>query len=163
MQVLTALLPLFDYYAIMPQDVSRFGLVVSATVTIPPNELDFRATKAGGPGGQHVNTSSTRVELVWSLATSRAVSDAERARIRGKLAARLDASGQLRVVASDTRSQRQNRVLAQERLAALVRRALAIPKTRRKTAPTRSSVERRLTEKHQRSQRKKDRRSVDGD
>lgn len=142
----------------MPQDVRRFGLVVTPTVSIPPGELDARATKAGGPGGQHVNTSSTRVELLWRLAESRAVDDEQRARLRMKLAARLDSEGNVRVVASDTRSQRQNRILAEERLADLVRRALAIPKKRRKTAPTRSSVERRLTDKRMRSQRKQERR-----
>ena len=104
-----------------------------------------------------MNTSSTRVELLWRLATSRAVTDAERARIRSRLAARLDAEGNVRVVASDTRSQKQNRALAEQRLVALVARALVVPKARRRTSPTRSSVERRLTEKHLRSQTKRDR------
>ncbi len=147
----------------MPQDVTRFGLVVTPALSIPPGELDARATKSGGPGGQHVNTSSTRVELLWRLASSRAVSDEQRERIRLKLAARLDSEGNVRVVASDTRSQRQNRILAEERLADLVRRALAIPKKRRKTAPTRSSVERRLTDKRMRSQRKRERGNGSGD
>ncbi len=133
-------------------------MVVTTAVSIPPGELDARATKSGGPGGQHVNTSSTRVELLWRLAESRAVDEEQRARLQLKLAARLDSEGNVRVVASDTRSQRQNRILAEERLADLVRRALAIPKKRRKTAPTRSSIERRLTDKRMRSQRKKDRR-----
>lgn len=147
----------------MPQDVTRFGLVVTPTLSIPPGELDARATKSGGPGGQHVNTSSTRVELLWRLAESSAVNDEQRARLQLKLAARLDSEGNVRVVASDTRSQRQNRILAEERLAELVRRALAIPKKRRKTAPTRSSIERRLTEKRIRSQRKRERRDGTSD
>jgi ribosome-associated protein len=70
----------------------------------------------------------------------------------------VDADGTLRVVASDTRSQRQNRELAEERLAALVRRALVIPRTRKKTRPTRASVERRLTEKKRSGAKKRDRR-----
>lgn len=142
----------------MPQDVTRFGLAVTSTVSIPPGELDARATKSGGPGGQHVNTSSTRVELLWRLPQSRAITDEQRTRLKLKLAARLDSEGNVRVVASDTRSQRQNRILAEERLADLVRRALAVPKKRRKTAPTRSSIERRLTDKRMRSQRKQERR-----
>ena len=147
----------------MPQDVRRFGLVVTPTLSIPPGELVAHATKSGGPGGQHVNTSSTRVELTWQMSESRVITDEQRARLRLKLAARLDSDGNVRIVASDTRSQRQNRILAEERLAELVRRALAIPKKRRKTAPTRSSVERRLTEKRIRSQRKRERRDGTAD
>ena len=117
----------------MTRDTLRFGLEITPGVTIPSSELDARATRSSGPGGQHVNTSSTRVELVWRLTESRAINDAQRSRIREKLTARLDADGNVRVVASDTRSQRQNRALAEDRLAILVRRALAIPKPRKKT------------------------------
>ena len=147
----------------MTRDTQRFGLEITAGVTIPSSELDAHATRSSGPGGQHVNTSSTRVELVWRLADSRVVSDAQRRRIRDKLAGRLDADGNLRVVASDTRSQRQNRALAEQRLAILVRRALAIPKPRKRTKPTRGSVERRLSEKHRRSEVKRERRADDTD
>lgn len=129
---------------------------------IPADELDVRASRSGGPGGQHVNTSSTRVEVTWRLATSRIVSGDERDRIRRRLAGRLDAEGNLRIVASDTRSQRQNRALAEQRLAALVTHALAVPKRRRRTAPSKGAVERRLEEKHIRSERKRSRRQ-DGD
>lgn len=141
----------------------RFGLEVRPGMTILPDELETRATKSGGPGGQHVNTSSTRVELVWMLSRSRVVDDAMRARIRLRLASRIDADGNLRVVASDTRSQRQNRALAESRLLALVRRALAVPKVRKKTKPTRAGIERRLDAKHRRSARKRDRRADVGD
>ncbi|HEY9227611.1 MAG TPA: peptide chain release factor-like protein, partial [Gemmatimonadaceae bacterium] len=82
---------------------------VSPSVSIARNELQYRATRAGGPGGQHVNTSSTRIELLWDLTNSRAVTDEQRERIRTRLAARLDADGMVRVVASDRRSQQQNR------------------------------------------------------
>jgi ribosome-associated protein len=147
----------------MKADTTRFGLTVATDVVIPPRELDFRATKSGGPGGQHVNTSSTRVELVWRLGTSRAVTAEQRERIRHRLAPRLDADGNVRVVASDTRSQRQNRLLAEQRLVALVARALHIPKKRKKTKPTKSAVERRLSQKHLRSERKATRRTPDAD
>ncbi|MDA1080603.1 MAG: alternative ribosome rescue aminoacyl-tRNA hydrolase ArfB [Gemmatimonadetes bacterium] len=147
----------------MTRDARRPGLVVNGTLAIPPDELEARATRSGGPGGQHVNTSSTRVELIWRVAESRSISESQRALIRDKLAGRLDADGNLRVVASDTRSQLRNRSLAESRLAALVAGALAVPKPRRRTKPTKASVERRLTEKRQRSQRKSDRRTRDAD
>jgi ribosome-associated protein len=96
--------------------------------------------------------------VLWNPARSRALTDPERARVIEKLAARLDAEGNVRVVASDTRSQRQNRDLAEQRLAELVRRALVVPKKRRPTKPTRSSQERRLDEKRRESKKKSDRR-----
>ena len=133
-------------------------LVVNETVAIPRAELGVRATRAGGPGGQHVNTSSTRVEVSWNVRTTAVLDDGGRARVLGVLASRLDADGTLRVVASDTRSQRQNRDLAEQRLAALVRRALVVPRTRKKTRPTRASVERRLTAKRREGAKKRDRR-----
>lgn len=134
------------------------GVVVNARVTIPRAELTFRASRAGGPGGQHVNTSSTRVELLWNARTTGALSEAERARVAEKLAARLDGEGNVRVVASDSRSQRQNRERAEERLGALVRAALVVPKARRATKPSRAAKEARIQEKKRRSERKRDRR-----
>ncbi|MDP1890718.1 MAG: alternative ribosome rescue aminoacyl-tRNA hydrolase ArfB [Gemmatimonadaceae bacterium] len=133
-------------------------LKINASVAIPRAELGVRATRAGGPGGQHVNTSSTRVELTWNVAASTALSEVAKGRVLLALASRLDSDGTLRVVASDTRSQRQNRELAEERLAALVRRALVVPRVRKKTRPTRASVERRLTAKKRSGDKKRDRR-----
>ena len=135
------------------------GLRINGSVVIPLTELVVRATKSSGPGGQHVNTSSTRVEVVWNVRTSSALTDAQRFRALTMLATRLDGEGNLRVVASDTRSQRQNRTLAEERLGELVRRSLVVPKVRRRTKPTRSSVENRLTEKKRQAGKKRDRRS----
>jgi ribosome-associated protein len=149
----------------LPQapDASDVDLVIDATHVIPRAELSARASRAGGAGGQHVNTSSTRVEVLWDPATSRALDDDERARVLTKLAARLDSDARLRVVASDTRSQLRNRLLAEERLAALVARALVVPRTRKKTRPSRASEERRLEEKKRDSQKKSDRRSREWD
>ncbi len=147
----------------MTRDSARFGLEITPSVTIPATEIEARATRSSGPGGQHVNKSSTRVELVWTLGQSRAISDAQRARIRDKLAGRLDADGNVRIVASDTRSQRQNRALAEERLVILVRRALAVPKVRKRTKPGKGAIERRLTEKHKHSDQKRERRTRDTD
>jgi ribosome-associated protein len=134
------------------------ALVVTSSVAIPRTELTVRASRAGGPGGQHVNTSSTRIELTWNVRSSAVLSDAQRTRVLAALASRLDSDGELRIVASDTRSQRQNRELAEARLAALVRQALVVPKARKKTRPTRSSVERRLDTKKKASGKKQSRR-----
>lgn len=137
-------------------------LPVTPSLSIPRSELQYRATRAGGPGGQHVNTSSTRIELLWDLANSRAVDDEQRLRIRTRLANRLDADGMVRVVASDRRSQQQNREAADERLASLVRYALHIQKKRRATKPTKASKERRLSEKKRHSDKKRQRRGDEG-
>lgn len=134
------------------------AVAVTATVSIPRHELEMRATRAGGPGGQHVNTSSTRIELRWNPGRSSALDDAQRARLAERLASRLDADGWVRVVASDRRSQRQNREAAEARLAELVRRALAVPKPRRKTRPGRAAVQARLDAKKRRSEKKSRRR-----
>jgi ribosome-associated protein len=134
-------------------------LNVTPALAIPRAELQYRASRSGGPGGQHVNTSSTRIELLWDLNGSRAVTDEERDRLRTKLAPRLDSEGMVRVVASDHRSQAQNREAADERLAALVRHALHVPKKRRPTKPTRAAKEKRLSEKKRNADKKKNRRA----
>ena len=134
------------------------ALVVDQRLAIPRSELVYRASRSGGPGGQHVNTSSTRIELLWDFARSRVLDDAGRTLIAQKLVARLDANGNLRVVASDRRSQQQNRVAAEARLAELVRRALVVPKARKKTKPSRAAREKRLAEKRHRAERKRRRR-----
>ena len=136
-------------------------LSVTPELAIPRSELEYRASKSGGPGGQHVNTSSTRIELLWNLPGSAVVTDDQRARIHAKLAARLDSDGRVRIVASDRRSQQQNRQSAEARLATLVRAALVIPKKRRPTKPTRASKEKRLDEKKRRGERKRERRDID--
>jgi ribosome-associated protein len=141
----------------------RSALIVDHNVSIPRFELSFRATRAGGPGGQHVNTSSTRVELLWNVEQTRALSDPQRSRVREKLATRLDGDGNLRVVASAYRSQARNREDAEARLAALVRRALAVPKARKKTRPSRAAVQSRLDSKRLKSNKKRDRRDRDFD
>jgi ribosome-associated protein len=133
-------------------------LEVSPTLAIPRAELAYRASRAGGAGGQHVNTSSTRIELLWNVRTSQALDDAQRSRLEVKLASRLDGEGSLRVVASARRSQGQNREAAEERLVALVRGALVVPKRRKPTKPTRGAKEARLAEKKKRGDTKRQRR-----
>ena len=137
------------------------ALRVTDRVAIPRAELVARATRAGGPGGQHVNTSSTRIELFWNVRTSAALDDAQRALVAARLATRIDAEGTLRVVASASRSQRQNREAAEERLAELVRVALATPKKRVRTRPPRAAKEARLEAKRRNARRKSERRKKD--
>lgn len=134
-------------------------LVVSDGVAIPRAELEYRASRAGGAGGQHVNTSSTRIELLWNVRASAALDVAARHRVATKLASRLDADGWIRVVSSARRSQGQNREAAEARLAELVRAALVVPKRRKATKPSRSAKEARLSEKKKRGDTKRQRRS----
>jgi len=134
------------------------GVRVHESVFIPRDELVVRATRSGGAGGQHVNTSSTRIELVWNVQASRALTDEQRDRILEKLSSRLDGDRNVRVVASDRRSQRQNRESAELRLAELVRQALVVPKKRRPTKPSRAAKQARLESKRKLSEKKRERR-----
>lgn len=133
------------------------SLAVNESVAIPRSELDVRVSRSSGAGGQHVNKTSSRVEIFWNVPASRALSDDERTRLLDKLGSRLTTEGSVRVVASDMRSQGRNRDLAEERLAELVRRALVVPRKRRPTKPTRASKEARLEGKKRQASKKKDR------
>lgn len=114
---------------------------------VPLQEIEFRASRAGGPGGQNVNRRATRVEARWNVRASAAVTEDERRRILRRLATRISKDGVLRVVAYKERSQRQNRELATARLQELVKQALAARKPRRKTVPPASAREARLRAK----------------
>jgi ribosome-associated protein len=118
-------------------------------LVVPDAELVERFSRSPGPGGQSVNTSDSRVELEYDVATSAALDDAQRARLVGRL------GSPVRVVASEHRSQHRNRVAARERLAVRLREALAPPPpSRRPTKPTRGSQRRRLEAKRQRGETK---------
>lgn len=134
-----------------------------ATHLLPDHELEFRATRSGGPGGQHVNTSSTRVEVRWNVRTSAALTQNQRALLLQKLASKLDDQGWLRVVASDSRSQLRNKEAARERLQTLVARGLMVPKRRRETRIPKIEKVRRLEQKRRRSGVKRDRRRPSDD
>lgn len=108
-----------------------------------------------------MNKTSSRVEVVWNVAASRALSPEDRAWLLRKLSPRLSGDGGLRVVASDTRSQLRNRELAMERMAEVVRAALARPKKRNRTKPSRSALRARVEAKKRRSMKKKERRVMD--
>ncbi|HEX7978118.1 MAG TPA: alternative ribosome rescue aminoacyl-tRNA hydrolase ArfB [Gemmatimonadaceae bacterium] len=133
-------------------------LEVTPTVAIPRWELEYRASRAGGAGGQHVNTSSTRIELLWNPGRSVSLDEGTRALLVERLASRLDGEGWLRIVSSARRSQQQNREAAEARLVELLRRALVVRKTRRPTKPTRASKEARIAQKRKRSETKRQRR-----
>jgi ribosome-associated protein len=126
-------------------------IVINPALVIPASELSYRASRSGGPGGQHVNTSSTRIELVWNVAGSLSLSGDQRQRLLTRLATRLDSSGGLRLVSSGTRSQLQNREEVTERFRLLIGKALIVPKKRKKTRPSRAAKERRLQSKKHRS------------
>jgi ribosome-associated protein len=126
-------------------------LDVSAELRLPLAELEFRASRSGGPGGQHVNTSSTRVEVWWDVAASPSLSEEQRARLLSRLATRLDGAGRLRLVSSGTRSQLRNREDVTERLREVVASALVVPRPRRRTKPTRASKQARVEAKRRRS------------
>ncbi|HEU4699529.1 MAG TPA: alternative ribosome rescue aminoacyl-tRNA hydrolase ArfB [Gemmatimonadales bacterium] len=143
-----------------PTDVPGL-LAITPALAVPRAELEYRASRSGGPGGQHVNTSSTRIELWWDVAGSQALSEAQRTRLLEQLATRLDAAGRLRLVSSGSRSQLQNREEVTERFVALVARALHVPKARKKTKPTRASKEKRLEAKRRRGATKRMRGRVD--
>jgi ribosome-associated protein len=123
-------------------------LDIGAARALPVSELDLRFTRSGGPGGQHVNTSSTRAELVFDVAGSPTLTDEERELAMRRLRRRLDGEGRVRIVAQDERSQLRNRELAIRRFAELMRQALAPPAPPRKaTRPPRAAREHRIEEK----------------
>ena len=137
------------------------ALEVNDDVSIPRDELSIRASRSGGAGGQHVNTSSTRIELLWNIAGTRALPQGVRDGVLRRLSSRTNADGVIRIVSSEHRSQLRNRQAAEERLVKLVRSALTVPRARRKTAPTRASKEKRLESKKRRAELKKRRASDD--
>jgi ribosome-associated protein len=133
-------------------------LAVRSNVTIPAGELQWRFSHSGGPGGQGVNTSDSRVELTWDLASTSALPPALKERALQRLATRLTGTS-LTVVASEFRSQLRNREAAAARLVALVAKAIAPPpRARRPTRPTAAAVERRISAKKRRGQLKRTRR-----
>jgi len=128
------------------------GLRVNAQLVIPEEEIEWRFTTSGGPGGQHANRSATRAEARFDIAGSPSLTDAQRARLRAAL------GDEVRVASDDARSQARNRALAVERLQERLAAALRPRPRRRPTAPTKASVERRLDAKRRRSETKRRRR-----
>jgi ribosome-associated protein len=132
-------------------------LPVRPGISIPLREITVRASRSSGPGGQHANTTASRIEASFDVAASEALSDEQKRRIMARLGPRVVA------VAQDERSQTRNRELALQRLAHRLQTALAPRRPRHPTRPTRSSVTRRLDAKRRQSARKRDRRRPAGD
>ena len=122
---------------------------VTRTVVLPLSDVEFRTSRSSGPGGQHAQKTETRVEAVFDVERSGALSDAQKRRVVGRV------GPVLRAVAQDERSQARNRELALERLVVQLREALRVPRRRRPTKPSQAAVERRLEEKRRRSQLKR--------
>jgi ribosome-associated protein len=130
---------------------------VARGVDIPLEEIELRASRSSGPGGQHANVTASRIEAVFDVAASRALSDEQKRRVMARLGPRVTA------VAQDSRGQSRNRELALERLRDRLEKALHVPRSRRATKPTKASRERRLESKRRGSERKAQRRRPPGD
>lgn len=143
--------------------MSRGDLRVRADLVIPAEELQESASRSSGPGGQHVNKTSTRVTLRWNVRESQVIGPGRRARLLSRLGARVTRAGALVVHASRHRSRSRNRELARERLAELVRDALRVQRKRVATKPSRAARSRRVDTKRRRGDVKRTRRQVTDD
>jgi ribosome-associated protein len=133
------------------------GIRVAGDTVIPLEEIQFRASRSSGPGGQHANVTASRIEAIFDVEASEALTEEQRELLRRKLGDRVTA------VSQDARSQARNRELALERLREKIAGGLRRPKPRRPTKPSRAAKERRLEEKRRRSQRKAQRRPPSGE
>ncbi|MBX3055961.1 MAG: aminoacyl-tRNA hydrolase [Anaerolineae bacterium] len=134
------------------------SIIINAHLHIPLAEVEFRFSGSSGPGGQHVNKTATKATLLFNVAHSPSLTEGQRATILEKLANRIDSDGVLHIQAQTARSQFQNRELALARFQTLLAQALQPTKPRKKTRPSRTAVEKRLTEKRKQSERKRERR-----
>jgi ribosome-associated protein len=128
---------------------------VARGVDIPPEEIELRASRSSGPGGQHANVTASRIEAVFDVRASQALTDEQKRRVMARCGPRVTA------VAQDARGQARNRELALERLRERLASALHVPRSRRSTRPTRTSKERRLEQKRRVGERKAARRRPD--
>ena len=150
--------------AVPPRPAPEPGVLpIRAGIAIPRSELTYRATRSSGPGGQHVNKTSSRVEVTWIPAESRGLTPEQRVRIIDRLTNRLDTAGVLRLVSDRTRSQLQNKEDVTERLAELLKAALTPKKARRATKVSKAVKARRLDAKRRHGEKKAARRRPGND
>ena len=143
--------------------VATESLHIQNGVTIPGHELEFQASLSGGPGGQHVNKTYSRITLRWHLKSSEALSDPQRTYLRTRIANRITNAGYVVVHCDKHRSQNRNMQGATEQLKELIYNGLQRPKKRRPTKPTRASQRKRVDNKKKRGDLKKNRRKPTGD
>jgi ribosome-associated protein len=124
-------------------------LDVRPGLTIPPDEVEVRASRSSGPGGQHANVTASRIEASFDVAASSTLTDEQKRRVMARC------GPVVRAVAQDTRSQRRNRELALERLASRIANSLTVSRPRKKTKPTRAAKDRRLQQKRRRAETKR--------
>ena len=130
-------------------------LFVRHDVVIPEAELEITTSRAGGPGGQHVNKTASRITVRWNVKNSAALTDEQKERVMNNLSSRLTAEGDLMVHNSESRSQQHNKKNAFDQLAHAIRKALHVPKKRMKTKVSEGAKETRLKKKSYRSEIKK--------
>ena len=135
----------------------------SHVVVIPTSDLTWSASRASGPGGQNVNKVASKVELRFDMHGTQALGVSVKARLRALAGSALDTTGSIRIVSQVTRDQGRNLDDARDKLAALIAKALVVPKRRRATKPTRGSTERRLQAKREGSEKKAGRRTRSDD
>ena len=128
---------------------------IAARVAIPFSEIFFQTSRSSGPGGQNVNKLETRVELLFDLKSSPSIPDDIKQRLLLTLSSQLDSSGTLRIVCQESRSQWKNKQLALDKFKLLLKKTLIVPKTRKRTRPTKSARENRLTSKRLHSEKKR--------
>ncbi|MEM7798763.1 MAG: alternative ribosome rescue aminoacyl-tRNA hydrolase ArfB [Chloroflexota bacterium] len=137
------------------------SIQINDKIKIPRSELEFRVAHAGGPGGQHVNKTETKVILRFDIQNSpslkHGLSEADRLRLIQKLDNRIDSSGILQVTSQDTRSQHKNREIALDKFQFLIQEGLKKPKPRKKTRPSRKAQQRRLDHKKKQAKKKQNR------
>ena len=138
-------------------------LFINSQLEIPESELEITTSRSGGPGGQHVNTTSSKVTLRWNIVQSQVLSEKVRAQLMKNLVSRLTLQGELVLQVDTSRSQMQNRETAFERLTIIIQKALLISKKRIPTKPKKSAKLRRLNDKSRIGNIKRQRKNSAGD
>ena len=144
-------------YGLKAHDLSR-ELHITGTLTVPLSEINFRTSRSGGPGGQNVNKVESRVELLFDVERSTVFSDEQRERIFTKLKNKIDSEGILHITSQASRSQWENKEIALDEFARLLRSAIKPPKKRFFTKPSKTAKEKRLKKKKIHSEKKRLRR-----